>query len=36
MKETQTNILATIQSFEAMERDIADSIASALKEDNPW
>ena len=36
MKETRANMLKTFHSFEAMERDISDSIASVLKGDVSW
>ena len=36
MKETRANMLETLHSFETVERDIADSIASLLKGDIAW
>ena len=36
MKKTRANMLKTLHSFEAMERDISDSIASVLKGDISW
>ena len=36
MKKTRANMLKTLHSFEAMERDISDSIASVLKGDIAW
>lgn len=36
MDETRANMLKTLHSFEAMERDISDSIASVLKGDIAW
>lgn len=36
MKKTRANMLKTLHSFEAMERDISDSIASVLKGDVSW
>ncbi len=36
MKKTRANMLKMLHSFEAMERDISDSIASVLKGDISW